>query len=569
MQSDRSGIERRGPGALKGCSSAQFKSLDVTERTQTLKPADGGAGSLTFLDYLRPAWRFKFPLILLVVVAAGLTYAVSNRSPKSYGTSATMYVGQSVLQQALSPAQAASGTRSIADEAELIQTPQVAGLVKQRLHLRAPEGAILGAISAAASGQTDFVTITARTGDPVLAAKLANGFARAFITLSNRQLISGARVSLAATERQLSRIEKLDTASTSAKTTSGGASTLATPATTDDAVITSLEQQVQNLEGIIATPPSQGQLIRRAGVPGLPLSPRPKRDAVFAGVIALVLGLILCYLIDRTDLRVRRLSDVDSLFDRVVLASIPHISRRDRRAAAPAEIPSSARESFSSLRVNLDLARLAGGSMSVIVVTSALADEGKSTVARNLALGYQEAGVRVALVEADFRRPTLARSLGVHESPGLSEHLAGEGPLSIQSPPGLVAGDLGLIVAGRSPVDPTVLLNPSALQAVFSELRENYDVILVDSPPLVPVSDSLQVLGASDGAIIVIRSGTSTRAALERMRTTMERVANIRSVEIFGVIANDTRDRFASYYRTPAKNGKAPHGAPDREQVGS
>jgi capsular exopolysaccharide synthesis family protein len=513
---------------------------------------NSAAGGLTVLDYLRPVWRFKIPVILVVVIAAAGTYLYTNRKPKLYQSSATLYVGQSSLESLLNPASTANSVRTVADQAALLRTPAVAALVQKQLRLGVPPAALLGSISASPSASGDFLDLISAARSPRLAAALANGFAQAYLKLQTRNVVSGAKASLLATQARLKQLGH---------------------GVNDATARTGLQQQISTLEGIVASPPPSGQQLAPAPVPAAPVSPKPKNDAIFAAVIALALGVIASYLVDRHDRRVRQTDDMDSLLDIPVLASIPHARRAELRRVAPDEIPETLRESFRSLRVNLDIARAqrdgaVPNAAKVIMITSAIPDEGKSTIVRNLALSFWEAGARVAVVEADLRRGVLAERFGVAEKPGLSEALADGDHLLLQPVPTSdpQRGALDILVAGRAAEDPTVLLSEPVLADRLAQLATDYDVIFIDSPPLLPVSDSLPLLGMADGVLVVVRFGTSTREAAAKMRQTIERVGGTRAVRLLGIVANDTSDT-SRYYVTSARNGHPTSIQKDTEQA--
>jgi capsular exopolysaccharide synthesis family protein len=520
----------------------------LTEQTRFEAPSeDSRDAGLTLTDYLRPAWRFKIPIVLLIIIAGLATYEISNRSPRLYKTATEMYVGESTLEQLLQPASSATNSSVLDNQAVLAKTPAVARAVAKRLGIdQSSPDALLGAVAVTPSSAGEFLIVTAETRNPRLTADLANGFAKAYLRLRASQLVRSARVSLAATQSQLQKLQKLATPITGKSATT---STTSSAATADANAASALQSQIQTLEGIVSSPPGIGQQIRAAPVPAVAVSPKPKRDAIFAAAIALVLGILIAYLVDRGDRRVRTLGEVDAIFEVPVLATVPHIGRSERRARGEPQIPAKAEGAISALRVNLEMSRRTRPGRSVIVVTSALADEGKSTLARNLALSYERAGTRVVLVEADFRRSELAEQFGLQAQPGLAESLITNDELHIQSLDGQ-SSDLGVVVAGQAGADPTVLLTGSRLEDRVARLSSMYEVVLIDAPPLVPVSDALPLLALSDGALIVVRPGVTTRAAIDRMLTVFARVARVRPVEMFGVVVNDSNDALARYGKT-------------------
>lgn len=485
---------------------------------------------LTFLDYLRPIWRFKVLVVLVVAVAAAGAYYITDRQPRTYEASTSLYVGPSSIQQALNPTAGTSTVRQVADQAQLITSLSVATAVRADLKLPSPPGALLGAVQVTPNANADFLTISAQSGDPSLSAKLANGFARAYLQRAQANLLGGAKAALAATEGQLHR-KGLSQANRLA-----------------------LGTELATIEGVIVSPPSVGQQLSPATVPAAPVSPKPTRNAIFAAVLALVLCVILAYILDRNDRRVRRLDEVEDAFELPVLVSVPHARRRERANGAPDGVPVVLREPYRSLRVNLEVAR-AEHNGKIVMVTSALPSEGKSTVVRNLAIVYREAGARVAILEADLRRPVLGAQLKIAKSPGLSEALAAGGDLPVQRAPdgsqhvNGSGGVIDVVVAGAATYDPTALLTNRRLPGFIQRLAADHDLVLIDSPPLLSVSDGLPLLGLVDGVLLVVRGGTATRPAAERLRRTLDRVSSNGRVRVFGIVANHVTDELASYYR--------------------
>jgi non-specific protein-tyrosine kinase len=250
---------------------------------------------------------------------------------------------------------------------------------------------------------------------------------------------------------------------------------------------------------------------------------------------------------------------------------VPHV-RRPAPATKDGGLftPPPMLEPHRHLRVNLDFAT-GVDTKRVILVSSALAAEGKSTVARNLAFAYADIGARVAVLDVDLRRATMATLLRVTPAPGLVEVIHGEfsardalqtasywppaasfegsakngaasGQDSDSSPRG--RGSVDVLVAGSGPVNPSSVLTPENLRPVFASLLEDHDVVLVDAPPLLPVSDALPLLGAVDGVVLVARAGVTTDSAARRVVRTIERISD---VNVVGVVVNEIDDELADY----------------------
>jgi Mrp family chromosome partitioning ATPase len=235
-------------------------------------------------------------------------------------------------------------------------------------------------------------------------------------------------------------------------------------------------------------------------------------------------------------------------------------------------IDAALREPFRSLRVNVDLAAI-DRDLKILTVVSAVPEEGKSTVIRNLALAYAEAGLRVAVVESDLRKPMLSRTFNVEPRPGLTDVLASQASVdqalkrirtSHRSlvPAGAPAGDespsetdnggsvgngflasggtITVLTAGPEPPNPPVLLASDPFRSLVDDLVEGHDMVLLDTAPLLVIADAVPLVEMADGVLIVTRFGRTTRDAAKRLTTVLDRVPD---VNVLGVVANGVPSR--------------------------
>jgi polysaccharide biosynthesis transport protein len=202
-------------------------------------------------------------------------------------------------------------------------------------------------------------------------------------------------------------------------------------------------------------------------------------------------------------------------------------------------------ERYRRLRLKLDQPGPGGSVRQVIVVTSAVPEEGKTTTAINLALALAEdRDRRTLLVDADLRRPSVTRYVTPQPTLGLSEVLTGEAPLDhviIE----VKSARLSILPAGAPSINPLELLQSDYLAGVFAELRRRFDRIIVDTPPTVPFTDAAVLNGVADGAILIVRAGRTTRPLIERAR------ASLSHGTLLGAVLNDVKftpvDRY--YYQ--------------------
>jgi capsular exopolysaccharide synthesis family protein len=208
-------------------------------------------------------------------------------------------------------------------------------------------------------------------------------------------------------------------------------------------------------------------------------------------------------------------------------------------------------ESYRALRTSLLLTSL-GAPPKVILVTSALPQEGKTTTSMNTAIVLAQKGSRVLLIDADLRRPSVHKALGMGPRTGLSNVLTGSAQLHQAIVRSTLIPTLYIMTAGTPPPNPAELLASSNMRDVLNELREQYDHIVIDTPPTLSVTDAVLLSTNADSVVLVIRSGQTTRQALRRARDLLVRV----NARIAGVLLNAADLKSADYYYYYEYRGK-------------
>ena len=231
---------------------------------------------------------------------------------------------------------------------------------------------------------------------------------------------------------------------------------------------------------------------------------------VLGGVVGLAAGTALAALRLRADHSVRTPAELEEITGAPVLGAIAY----DRAAADTPLITSLGThhprfEAVRILRTNLQFVDI-DRDHKVITVTSSVPGEGKSTTACNVAIALAQTGVRVALVEGDLRRPKVAEYLGLERSVGLTTVLVGRVTLEAALQQARTPG-LDVLTSGALPPNPSEIIQTTAMSNLVAELRQSYDVILIDAPPLLPVTDASLLASISDGALLVVRHGETGR----------------------------------------------------------
>lgn len=270
-----------------------------------------------------------------------------------------------------------------------------------------------------------------------------------------------------------------------------------------------------------------------ASFPIAPIAPQKALDLVVATLIGLLLGLSAAFLRDRLDKTVRTEKQVELATGSPVLARVIQDAQTATKPLLSdiGEFASRA-EALRLLRTNLQFVDL-DHPPRVFVVTSSIAAEGKTQISTNLAISMAKAGHRTLLVDGDLRRPTAASLLGLEPNIGLTTVLTGQIDLAkaIQVHPD---SGLHLLAAGKRPPNPTEVLQTQATRDLIGALREAYDAVIIDAPPLLPVADPAVLASAADGVIVVLRHGTTTVQQLEVAAARLQSVG----ARIFGVVMN-------------------------------
>lgn len=292
--------------------------------------------------------------------------------------------------------------------------------------------------------------------------------------------------------------------------------------------------------------------ISQATAPTYPFAPSTKMNVATRLLLGIAIGVVIAVLRELLDTKVRTVKDVRRVTDTAVLGEIMRDSSAKQHPAVSLSQPQSPRaEAYRRLRTNLRFLNVSGAPRS-IVVTSALPGEGKSTTAVNLAITMAKSDTRVLLVDADLRRPSVADYLGLEGAAGLTSVLIGAATLEdvIQQ---WGDGNLDVLTAGEIPPNPSELLGSVAMSDVLAAVVDSYDVVLIDSAPLLPVTDSALLSRLTDGALVVVNCGRTNRAQLTDALGTLDAVG----AHVFGLVLNRVSRRTRqSYYTAELGSGR-------------
>jgi Mrp family chromosome partitioning ATPase/capsular polysaccharide biosynthesis protein len=512
-----------------------------------------------------PLWRRKWLILAVgILIAAGSYEYYKGKKPR-YSVATQIYLGGGVEEQGLlGGSSPKKSTLNSANQTALINSTLISEGVRTKLRgedSRLSRSALRGKVNAKSKEKSLFITVTAEADTAGGAALLANRIAQAYVARQSASFRSAISKAIAVTRAQIRRLENSELAASQRKGSSRGSGT-------SSAGVIQLAQLHSHENQLEAELTSAG--VQQIGLAkphsALPLGSAPKKNAIFGFVIGIVLASIAAYVLNRFDRRLRSLSDVEAVFHTPILAALPTVKRpvvhEGGRPRPSAVLLEPLRRLHATLQVGE--APHAGGYAPgrSLLFLSADAGDGKSTIIANLALVQRDAGARVLVIEADFRRPVQSRLLDLPPSHGLAEVLAGQlrpeqamqtvgisragadGAVG-DGQPGVATmvearslGSLSVLASGAEVANPPALLAGAAMSEALTALSQDFDYLLIDSPSPLEVSDVIPLLPLVSGIVLVARVGHTREASARRLAELLERTT---TTPVLGLIANHVR----------------------------
>jgi capsular exopolysaccharide synthesis family protein len=485
-------------------------------------------------------------IFALVLVASVGSYSLASRQPSIYqATAQVRLLNSNVANLFLNVNAGTDISRQVATESAVLRSNDMRLRVNETLGDRAN---LIGSVVISTIPDTDVLLIGITSTSPEVARDAANSYADIFV--ANRKasavntLVENSKELRAKANELNTTIDELDAQITANSGTDSDPlrvkrNGLASQRDDFNYRATQFDVQAAVLSGNV-------EIVDRALLPTVPVAPKPLGNAQIAAVAALLFGIALALILDLVDDRITSPENLESVTGGLpVLGSIPIYTPSKKRGArrlphgprSLVPLNSMQAEVYRTIRTNLRFSSLAK-SKSVIVVTSSSGSEGKSTVTANLAVALAESGQRVVVVSGDLRRPVLSGIFGVDEtSAGLTTVLIGEAtvteclvPITLES-----GHKLYVLPAGPLPPNPAELLGSRAMGDLLASLSAaDVDFVLVDCPPVLPVSDPLAIAQFADGVIVLSVVG-QTRA--HNLREACDRLDRV-GAEIIGILLN-------------------------------
>jgi len=517
--------------------------------------AASNQSSVSLRDYAQTLWRHKWLIIQIAILIPAIVVAASLQQPTLY--TATARITTTSQSPSVSLAVGANIDLSKPDERDLqtmasfVVTREIAKSAVAQLGSTENPEYMMARVTAEADPNADIIAVSAEDSQPQQAADTANAFAEQFVLwrkdMQQKTLNAAAKL----LEDQIAVSE---------------------PGSTEHATLLERRNQIEVLQALATGGITVGQA---AQPPRSPSSPKPLRNGVLALAGALVLGVGLAFVRESVDVKLHSADEIAHLTQLPIIGAIPEFRRNEQSSdlLAVLDDPKSPNaEAYRFLRSNLEFVNF-NHDLKVVMVTSPLPRQGKSTTIANLAIALLRAGKRVSVVDADLRRPSLHRYFKATNALGVTSVVSGAVPLS-EAARVLRLGDSGLSVttvgrprtpsnagsegattdklslrlltSGPLPPNPGEIVSSRQLGAILDQLKQDSDYVLVDAPPMFAVGDAGAMAPLVDGIIVILRLDETTAEVIKGVEDFFSRVPT-RALGI--VVTAVPRDRRGKYYR--------------------
>jgi len=555
----------------------------AASRTGTSSPSARASTGDELRRYGRLIWRHRaLILVCLVVAVSGAAVFTVAESP-TYSATSTLIIQQTAGEKVVDPESLTSrdSQRRIDTEIEVLRSTSVMDEATRQLGHR-PR------IRAVAVGQTDTIQVIASSADSATAAGDSNGYAEAYVALSRARASSDLETSRAEAQAKIDeislRLGELDTKLADIEGALEGADPaqksllqaqrrdLLSERTAQTDQRAYFAQQRDRLQ-VASNFASRGgaQIIGRAQAPANPISPSLPRNVGVAAALGLLLGAVMAFVRENLDDRIKLKGDVERIDPQLpVIGLIPlqHKANGGKPASSSSSIstrlvsiadPHSAiAEAYRMVRASLQFMDLGGHAIRVLQVTSAEPSDGKTTAVANLAACFARNGQRVVVVCCDWRKPRLHDCFNLSNRVGFTSVLLGEVSLeeAIQQVPG--RDNLVVLASGPPPPNPAELLGSQQTSAIVRALRDVADIVIIDTPPVLPVSDAMVLAPLADATLLVAQSNKTSRKGVRRALELLRQVdAPLIGTVLVGVTGDEA---YVALYQGYGYNSAAARG---------
>lgn len=507
---------------------------------------------LALIDYLRVIGRRKWVVALTLLAAIGAAMAITATSEKVYAASAKLVL-TSQASFADASGVALRDVGQVETQLEFLRSRTVAREVTRRLGARSGE---IVEVSASGLASTQVMRVTVEATSPAVARDAANTYAEVFVEQRREKAVDNAL----AIVRQISsssqdvkrRLDAIDAQIAAAQAAPRPDLVQIESLRTERIPIveqyTSLRRKVDDIQVDLGLKTGAAEILDPAQAPTTPSRPAPLRNAVLGAVLGLLLGAGLAILADYLDDTLKGGEDLEHHAGGfTLLGAIPLVGEwraRARPRLITRDEPSApASEAYRALRTSIQFMSLRRP-LQTVVVTSPMSSEGKTTTLSNLAVTIAQSGRRVVVVDCDLRRPRIHDFFEVPNTTGFTSVLLGEVnvgdalrtvPLEMGQPAGFAGvGSLRVLPSGPRPPNPSELLSAPRVAEVLASLKGHADIVLIDTPPMLPVTDAVVLSQRVDGVLLVATARITGRREVRRASELLRQA----EAPVLGVVLN-------------------------------
>jgi capsular exopolysaccharide synthesis family protein len=513
-------------------------------------------------------WRRKFTILLVTVLAVGSVIVIDLQRRAIYRAQATM----EFLSQGNQNTQSAPplNATALAAAIETVTAPAVQALVAKSIGRPAPPATV------ALVGATQLAKVTVDSSSPTVAADAANAYVNSYIKLSEARYVFHQVGIEAQLQTEIDQLQtEIDSSQAQLSQTSPQDLSVYTPLSASLSNLyvqqSTIKNQLSNVQLSVTQAAAGAQMVFPATAPSSPFSPSRLSDALIALFVGLAAGCALVLVWEHLDDHIRKKEDLLPVIGTVpVLGLIPVVHKWKAKNKPYLVIlgqpTSPTAEAYRVLRTTLQFVSLERAA-SVIQVTSPSTGDGKTTTVANLAVAMAAAGQRVTIMCCDLRRPRVHLFFDLSNDVGVTSVISGEATLesALQEVPGL---PLKVLSSGPKPINPAEIISSNQMQELIAQLRAQSDVVIIDSAPVLPVTDAAALSSHVDGVILVASTYNSTQRQVHGALETLRLV----EAPMIGIVLNAASQSdtyyYYGYYAVARKGQAAETEAPGRPPLG-